>query len=261
MILTIGNTKGGVGKTTLAVNLAIGLALRAADVLLVDGDEQGHALNFTELRLGARPEGAGYTAVALFGAALRTQVRQLGPKYDHILIDVGGRDSGSLRAALVISDCVLIPTQPRSFDLWGVDDTADLVREARELNDRLRAVAVLNGADASGKDNMAALDALRQIPDVEASPCRIGRRKAFPDAAAAGLSVLEFADSRNPAGVEKARDEIGCLLEFLFGSDIAPATARILKSVPVKLGVGLPPDPATTNRVRIRVPATKGESR
>ena len=57
MILTVGNVKGGVGKTTLAVNIAIARALAGRDVLLVDGDEQGTAAAFTDLRGGpsARP--------------------------------------------------------------------------------------------------------------------------------------------------------------------------------------------------------------
>ena len=90
MILTVGNVKGGVGKTTLAVNIAITRALAGRDVLLVDGDEQGTAAAFTDLRAGALGA-AGYTAVILQGAALRTQVRQLAPKYDDVVIDVGGR--------------------------------------------------------------------------------------------------------------------------------------------------------------------------
>src|SRR5262245_10200842 len=106
MILTVGNTKGGVSKTTLAVNLAIARAVTGLDVLLVDGDEQRTALTFTELR--AEQQGApGYTAVSLDGPAIRTQVRQLAPKYDDVVIDVGGRNTGSLRAALTISDVVL----------------------------------------------------------------------------------------------------------------------------------------------------------
>jgi chromosome partitioning protein len=51
MIVTVGNTKGGVGKTTLAVNITIARSLvGSSDVLLIDGDEQKTALTFTELR-------------------------------------------------------------------------------------------------------------------------------------------------------------------------------------------------------------------
>lgn len=207
MILAVGNVKGGVGKTTLAVNLAVALSKEGRDVLLIDGDEQGTAAAFTELRTEAKGS-PGYTAVSLQGAAIRTQVRQLAPKYADIVIDVGGRDTGSLRAALTVAEVVLIPVKPRSFDLWGVDQTADLVREAREINDRLRAVAVLNEADPQGKDNDAAAEALREVEGIELAPLLIVRRKAFPNAAAAGLSVLEHDDP-------KAREELSRLADFL----------------------------------------------
>lgn len=215
MICTVGNSKGGVGKTTLAVNLAVALSMSGhdRDVLLVDGDEQGTALAFTEIRSKRlAPAGPGYTAVALHGAAIRTQGRQLGRVYPYIVIDVGGRDSGSLRAALTISDLVLVPAAPRSFDLWGVDQTADLVQEAREINENLRALAVLNGADPAGRDNDEAAAALRDLPGLEVLPCRIGRRKAFPDAAAEGMSVLEYRDS----SAVKARQEFAQLFKLLF---------------------------------------------
>jgi chromosome partitioning protein len=80
MILTVGNTKGGVGKTTIAVNAAIVRAAAGRDVLLIDGDEQQTAITFTELRSSQLGQ-PGYTAVSLYGAAIRTQVRQLGKGY------------------------------------------------------------------------------------------------------------------------------------------------------------------------------------
>lgn len=212
MIFTVGNLKGGVGKTTLAVNLAITLANSSRDVLLIDAE--GAALAFTDLRTGAR--GApGYTAVALRGASIRSQVRQLKGKFADIVIDIGGEDAtGSLRAALTVADTVLIPLKPRSFDLWRTEQTAELVAEAREINDQLRCVAVVNEADPQGKDNEAALAALREIPGIEVAPVMIGRRKAFPNAAALGLSVLEYREDA------KAADEMSQLVKFLYTTDI-----------------------------------------
>lgn len=209
MIVAVGNVKGGVGKTTLAVNLAIAQSRSGRDVLLIDGDEQGTAVAFTELRSEQKNGNPGYTVVSLHGTAIRTQVRQLVSKYADIVIDVGGRDTGSLRAALTVADVVLVPVQPRSFDLWGVDQTAELIREAREINENLRAVSVINAADAQGKDNEAAAQALREIEGVELAPSFIVRRKAFPNAAAAGLSILEYDDP-------KAIEEFSRLTEMLF---------------------------------------------
>lgn len=114
-----------------------------------------------------------------------------------------------MRAALTVADVVLIPVKPRSFDLWGVDQTADLIKEAREVNEKLRAVVVLNEADSQGKDNSAAMDALRDIEEVEIAPLMIVRRKAFPNAASSGLSVLEHDDP-------KAKEELMQLADFLF---------------------------------------------
>jgi chromosome partitioning protein len=216
MILTVGNTKGGVGKTTLAVNLAIARATDGRDVLLVDGDEQRTALTFTELRAEQRGT-PGYTAVALEGPAIRTQVRQLAPKYDDVVIDVGGRNTGSLRAVLVVSDVVLIPMQPRSFDLWAIDTMADLVSEARELNPELRSVLVINAADPQGSDNQDAAAALQDVPGMTVLPVTIGRRKAFSNAAAAGRAVTESGRDKDP----KAIGELMALVRSLYVHQIA----------------------------------------
>lgn len=212
MILSVGNIKGGVGKTTLAVNLAILRANAGRDVLLVDGDEQRTALTFTDLRSEQMGQ-PGYTAVSLQGSALRTQVRQLASKYDDIIIDVGGRDTGSLRAALTITDTLLVPVQPRSFDIWAVDQMAELVAEAREINDHLRALIVLNAADAQGHDNEDAAQALNEIQGLEMLNAVIGRRKAFPNAAASGRAVTEYTP-RDPKAVE----ELCNLLDIVYTS-------------------------------------------
>jgi chromosome partitioning protein len=212
MILAVGNIKGGVGKTTLAVNLAIIRAGAGQDVLLVDGDEQRTALTFTDLRTEQLGQ-PGYTAVSLQGAALRTQVRQLSGKYDDIVIDVGGRDTGSLRAALIVTETLLIPVQPRSFDIWAVDQMTELVAEAREINDNLRALVVLNAADAQGRDNEDAAEAIKEMPGIELLDLLIGRRKAFPNAVAAGRAVTEHTP-KDP----KAIDEISTLATCLYNA-------------------------------------------
>jgi chromosome partitioning protein len=74
MILAVGNIKGGVGKTMLAVNIAVALAQRGRDVLLIDGDDQASAATFARIR-AELPIKSGFTTVQLQGAAIRQQMR------------------------------------------------------------------------------------------------------------------------------------------------------------------------------------------
>src|SRR4051794_22324816 len=155
MIVTVGNTKGGVGKTTLAFQLALHRAREGRDVLLVDGDRQGSA----QMAVAIRSEGNRTPPLTCVqypeGTVLRTQVQRQAGKYDDVVIDAGGRDSAALRAAMVLSDVLLVPYLPRSVDVWALGDIASLIDEARSLRDGLTALAVLNAADPGhSRDNM-----------------------------------------------------------------------------------------------------------
>ncbi len=216
MIVAFAASKGGVGKTTLAINTTIARSLAKRDVLLVDGDTQGSAADFTALRIELTGKN-GYTVARHYGTELRDQVRRQAGKYDDTIIDVGGRDAGgaesnSLRAALVVADTVVIPVQPRTFDVWSTSLMGGIVREARHVNEKLRAVAVLNMADPSGMDNGEAIEAISGIEGVECLEVMIGRRKAFPSAASSGLSVIE-----QPRADQKAVAELESLVAAIFG--------------------------------------------
>ena len=91
-IICIGGIKGGSGKTTVATNLAVIRAGQGRDVLLVDADDQETATDFTNLRHERGEDIAQYTGIKLTGAAVRTEILRLVPKYQDIIIDTGGRD-------------------------------------------------------------------------------------------------------------------------------------------------------------------------
>ncbi|MBB5704546.1 chromosome partitioning protein [Ochrobactrum daejeonense] len=213
MIIAIANTKGGVGKTTLAVQVAISRALAGRDVWLIDGDRQGTAA----AAIAARAESAKQPGIACAqypdGPQLRAQVQQQAKKWDDIVIDVGGRDSTALRAALILADTLLVPFAPRSYDVWALDDMAALVDEARSVRDGLRAFAVMNQADPGehSTDNADAAAAVAEVPQFIYLPTPIRRRKAFSNAGGAGLAVSEL----TPRDA-KAIAEVNALMAPLF---------------------------------------------
>ena len=213
MILTVGNTKGGVGKTTLALNIAIARALAGRDVWLIDGDRQGTAQTAISIRLESGHVPGIACAQYSDGATLRLQVQQQSTKFDDIIIDAGGRDSTALRAALVLSDVLLVPFQPRSYDVWALNDIALLVDEVRSVRDGLRAYAVLNCADPgeSSSDNAEAAAAVADVPQFAYLDTPIRRRKIFANAAGQGLSVLEISPKD-----KKASEELNSLVKALF---------------------------------------------
>jgi chromosome partitioning protein len=210
MILVCGGIKGGVGKTTLATSMVVLRSATGRDVLLVDADDQATATDFTAVR-NESLESAGYTSIQLRGAAVRNEVLKLAPKYDDIVIDVGGRDTAGQRAALLVADVYVVPFLPGSFDVWTLDSVGTLVEEAKAFNDKLKAVCVINRADAKGSDNRDAAEIASEIPGLVYVDAPLGNRKAFRAAAAQGLAVTEM----KPQDA-KAISEINKLFKYLF---------------------------------------------
>jgi chromosome partitioning protein len=210
MVITVGGIKGGSGKTTVATNLAV-IRSRGREVLLVDADDQGTATDFMRQRFERFPEDAGLVSIQLAGAAVRTETLKLKRKYSDIIIDTGGRDTTSQRAALAVCDLLLVPFVPRSFDVWTFEKVGELVREMRAAH-WFDAAVFLNRADPRGQDNNDAAALLREDSTFRFLELQLGSRKAFPNASASGLAVTELQPED-----EKASSELRALHAQVFG--------------------------------------------
>jgi len=201
MIFTAGGIKGGSGKTSLAVSLAVLLAKSGKDVLLVDADDQGTASDFSVWRAETLGD-TGYTSVKLSGLAVRNEVLKLKDKYDHVVIDAGGRDTASQRAAMVVSDIFLVPFAPRSFDMWTLEQVEQLVKEMEIANPKLQSYAVLNKVDYNQKDIAEGRKYIEESEVLAVLQSTLNERKAFANAAAAGLTVMEYKPKNRKAIAE-----------------------------------------------------------
>lgn len=211
MILVIGGIKGGIGKTTIANNLAVMRALDGYDVLLVDADEQQSAKAFHEWREEATGD-VGYSFLQLTGKPLRSQLPRYAEKYQDVIIDVGGRDTASQRAALLVADQLIVPFPPKSLDVETLAQVEALVEEARLYNELLKAACFLNMGYPQGRDNEEAAAFLSESEELTFLNAPIINRKAFSDATAVGRSVTEYSPKDR-----KAIREITILYEMIFG--------------------------------------------
>ncbi|QLG13468.1 AAA family ATPase (plasmid) [Deinococcus sp. D7000] len=220
MIYVVGGIKGGSGKSTVATNLAVALARDGRDVLLVDADDQETATDFSAWRNERQGGKTGYTAVQLTGQAARQELQRLSGKFSDVVVDTGGRDTTSQRAALTLADVYLVPFNPRSFDVWTLEKVAKLIEEIRTVNPDLKAYAFLNRADSRGSDNDDAAEALRETDALEYLDAPLGNRKAYSNAAAQGLGVLEL-QPRDP----KATQEFERLYQQVTGQAVQAAAS------------------------------------
>jgi len=128
------NQKGGVGKSTLATNLAACFALAGDPVLYIDADQQGSGLDWS----AARQRKPLFQVVGLPKPTIHRDLPGLAAPYRWTFIDGPPRVHEVARSAIMAADLVIIPVQPSPYDVWSAKEITDLINEALIMKPSLK---------------------------------------------------------------------------------------------------------------------------
>jgi chromosome partitioning protein len=204
MIISLLNQKGGVGKTTLTVSIAVNLAKKGYKVLLVDSDPQGSALNWSANREDETP----FSIMAMPKAILHKELPKFEDDYDIILIDGPPSVFNVTRSAVMVSDLVLIPVQPSPYDIWAVEPIVELVKDSTLFDENKQAFFIINRKIVNTAIGREVVKVLQEF-DLPVMKSHICQRVSFAESAGAGQTITET-EPKSTAGkeIEKLTNEI-----------------------------------------------------
>lgn len=194
-VIAFVNSKGGVGKTTLATNISVMFARSRKKILLIDADQQGSSMDFRGLR-AENVTVHQFPVTQILTPTIHKDINEF--NFDNIIIDVGGRDNKIFRSAVMASDFVIVPLCPSQYDFWGSQQTFEILQEAKMTKPNLKVFSVLNmviPGTKIAKEIETLIKDFETEYEIEFLKSRLNSRISYKYSVSEGLGVIELSNA------------------------------------------------------------------
>ncbi|MCD6422851.1 MAG: AAA family ATPase [Elusimicrobia bacterium] len=203
LIIAIINGKGGVGKSTVSINLAGALDKKGKSVFLVDSDPQGTVSDWYGSRKKQPVEKLLHKNLFITDAPwnaekLTAKLKQLSRNYDYVIIDCGPANDSIEKTVLTLSNYAIIPVTPSPYDIRSVKKTIDLIKEGEKLGAiKVKSYLLISRKIVGTVLGREAREALTSF-GIPVMKTEISQRIALCESGIEGKTIFEYAPD-NPA--------------------------------------------------------------
>lgn len=208
MIISVVNLKGGAGKTTVATNLAVGLALKGHDVCIVDSDSGQQSA--TEWKNERQRETPTIPVLSVPDKKFLQEVTNLTERYGTIIVDGAPRADNLIQETIILSDLILIPISPTMYDYRSFErftEKYEEIKRLKQMQKRPFATYVLLNRVKRSQLTQSVLEGVKAY-GIEVLDSRIADRNIYVYSSAEGLGVMETDDEKAKAEMENLVNEV-----------------------------------------------------
>lgn len=216
MIILVGSNKGGCGKSTTMINLAVAFAKEKHEILVIDADRQSTASRWSNDREYYKVQP--YIQVLQKYDNLQPSLAQLKDKYEVILVDVAGRNSREMLSAMLVTDLLICPLQCSQPDLDTLGELKEQVVRANDFNPQLKTYIYQTMASTNtkvkDKERGDFSEFVKQFEEFKLLDSINYFRKVYKDTMSEGKAILEYSNNDATSEINNLFQEVKSVLSM-----------------------------------------------